>query len=196
MFHPDKEFRLILLETLGEEGKSISALSKALNDRGVKVNRIMLAGYLRALTDMRIVREKEVPPSKIFIPIKGEAPDIYSTIGEMARRMHPEREAFADELILLCLCRVFHRAVFQQELERAGVKGVSPGRVATSEERNESRRVLQKAGITRIPDSQKAYVSDRNDLQVEASVLLEDMLVEFMGVGYLVRETTQTKLTL
>ncbi len=196
MFHPDKEFRLILLETLTDEGKSISALSKALNDRGVKVNRIMLAGYLRALTDMRIVREKEVPPAKIFIPIKGGEENIYSVIGDKARKMHPEREAFADELILLCLGRLFHRAVFHQELERAGVKGVSPGRVATPEERNESRRVLQKGGMARIPDSQKAYVSDRSDLQAEANTLLEDLLVEMMDAAHLVRETTQTKLTL
>jgi hypothetical protein len=194
MFHPDKEFRLILLETLTEEGKSISALSKALNDRGVKVNRIMLAGYLRALTDLRLVKEKEVPPAKIFIPMKGAEDDIYSLIGEKARRLHPEREAFAEELTLLCLYRLFHRAIFQQELERAGIKGGSPGRVASPEERNEARRVLQKAGMSKVPDSMKAYVSDRSDLQTEANSLLEGLLVEKMEVSYLVRETTQTKL--
>ena len=70
MYNPDKEFARIIIDCLGKDGKSISALSKDLEDRGIKMHRLIITGYLRALTDQGVLREREIPPSKIYQPIK------------------------------------------------------------------------------------------------------------------------------
>ena len=57
----------------------------------MKINRLLLTGYLRALTDLKMLKEKNVPPAKIYIPIKGKEQDIYQMIGEKARELVPER---------------------------------------------------------------------------------------------------------
>ena len=70
MYNPDKEFDRIIIECLGKDGKSISALSKDLESRGIKMHRLIITGYLRAMTDLGYLKEREIPPSKIYQPIK------------------------------------------------------------------------------------------------------------------------------
>jgi hypothetical protein len=193
MFHPDKDFRFIVLDTLTEEGKSISSLYKDLNKKGLKINRLLLTGYLRALTDLKIVREKIVPPAKIYIPIKGKEQDFYQMIGEKARELFPGEGA--DHVLLFSLNRMFRRAVFIEELARCGIEGNIPGTQATPEQRLEAKKVLVRSGF-KVPDSSRAYVLEDVKLEKEYSVLLETIVLTSQDAFDLVKETKQTKLTL
>lgn len=60
-----------LLELLEGRQLSISGLSRELKAGGIDEHRLFLTGYLRALRDLNILEEIEVPPSKIyFLPEK------------------------------------------------------------------------------------------------------------------------------
>jgi hypothetical protein len=193
MFHPDRDFRFIVLDSLTDEGKSISALHKDLNGRGYKINRLLLTGYLRALTDLKMVREKSVPPAKIYIPLRGKERDFYAIIGDKSRQLYPEEQA--SSLILYALNRMTKRAMFVEELSRAGVGGNIPGRQATPEEKLDAKRVMKRSGFT-IPDSSRAYLIEGDELEKEFILLLEAVLIDNYDIGYLVKETKQTKFKL
>ena len=96
MFNPEKDFNRKVIECLGKDGKSISALSKELMTMGIKHHRLILTGYLRAMTDMNILREREVPPSKIYQPIRSLPESIYESVGKSCRKLSQD----PDELIL------------------------------------------------------------------------------------------------
>ena len=192
MFSPEEDLRRAVFEILGGEGKSISALSRELEKRGYSLHRLILTGYLRALTDLRVLKEREVPPAKIYIPMKPLERDIYEVVGQKVREMAEGEKANA--LVLCVLSRILRRPVFFDELRRAGVTGQPPGRQASSEERQEAKRILVRAG-SKIPDSSKAYLIEEEGLQEASTQILEAMIVDVLNAGHLVRETTQTRLS-
>jgi hypothetical protein len=193
MFHPDRDFRFIVLDSLTDEGKSISALHKDLNGQGYKINRLLLTGYLRALTDLKIVKEKSVPPAKIYIPMRGKGRDFYAILGDKSREMFPGEQA--SSVVLYTLNRMTKRAIFVEELSRAGVEGNIPGRQATPEEKLDAKRVMVRSGF-KIPDSSRAYLIEGDELEKEFIMLLEAVFVENYDIGYLVKETKQMKFKL
>jgi len=192
MFSPEEDLRRAIFEILGGEEKSISALSRELEGKGYNLHRLILTGYLRALTDIRILKEREVPPAKIYIPIKPLERDIYEVVGQKVREMSEGEKANA--LILYLLSRIFRRAIFFDELKKAGVTGQPPGRQASSEERQEAKRILVRAGF-RIPDSSKAYLIEEEGLREAGTEILVTIVVESLDAGRLIRETTQTRLS-
>lgn len=192
MFHPERDLRLVILDILKEDGKSISAISRELESRGFDLHRLILTGYLRAMTDLNVLKEREVPPSKIYIPVKGKGRDIYEAIGDKVRQAYGEGER-SDALTMFALVRLLRRAVFADELVKAGVKG-AVGREATKEERQEAKQVLTRSGF-KVPDSLKAYTIEGAELEKDYADLLARVLVESFDMGYLVRETKQTRLT-
>jgi hypothetical protein len=192
MFHPERDLRLVILDILKEDGKSISAISRELEARGYDLHRLILTGYLRAMTDLNVLKEKEVPPSKIYIPVKGRAKDIYETIGEKVRLVFGEGEK-SDSMILFTLVKTFKRPIFADELAKTGLKNVV-GREVSREERQEAKQVLAKSGF-KVPDSLKAYSIEAPELEREYSELVARMLVDVLDAGYLIRETKQTRLT-
>ncbi len=67
----EEKLNLKLLELLEGRRLSISGLSRELKARGIDEHRLVLTGYLRALRDLKILEEIEVPPSKIYaLPAK------------------------------------------------------------------------------------------------------------------------------
>ncbi len=194
MFHPERDLRLVILDIIKEDGKSISAISRELEKRGFELHRLILTGYLRAMTDLGVVREREVPPSKVYTPAKGKEGDIYRLIGDGARGIAGDEEA-AGRLTLYALCKLFHRPIFQEELDRAGLGSAPVGRLATKEERLEAKQLLSKSGF-KIPDSSKAYVLEDAELEPRYCELLARILIGERDLTYLIRETKQTKLSL
>ena len=186
MYNPEKEFARIIIDCLGKEGKSISALSKDLEDRGIKIHRLIITGYLRALTDLGILREREIPPSKIYQPVKPVQESIYEAVGKSCRNISDD----ADELILYVLNRLFKRPIFDTELKAAGITR-RIGKEASDHDVNESRKVLKRAG--NIVPSQKAYFPEKEYPEKYYEVL-GDLAIETRGGRHLVMETRQTKL--
>ena len=186
MCNPDKEFSRIIIDCLGKDGKSISALSKDLEDRGIKMHRLIITGYLRALTDQGILREREVPPSKIYQTVKVPQENIYEAVGRSCRNLTDD----ADELILYVLNRLFKRPIFDTELRATGITRPI-GRLASDHDVNESRKVLKRAG--NIVPSQKAFFPLK-EFQDRYYDVLADLALETRGGRHLVMETRQTKL--
>jgi len=191
MFNPDKAMRETIFEILRNDGKSISALSRELEEKGISVHRLILTGYLRALTDMNELREKEVPPAKIYIPVKAKQKDVYEVVGERARGLCDGRDA--DLLILYTLNRLFKRPVFLDELRRAGVRDPPDARQATSDERSEAKKVLLRVKW-KVPDTSPAYVADAPADPSKFEELLCIIACEALDFAPLVLETKQTRL--
>ena len=186
MYNPDKEFARIIIDCLGKDGKSISALSKDLEDRGIKMHRLIITGYLRALTDQGVLREREIPPSKIYQPIKAVQETIYEAVAKSCRNLSDD----ADELILYVLNRLFKRPLFDSELKACGI--MRPlGRLASDHDINESKKVLKRAG--NIVPTQKAVFPEK-EFPEKYYEVLADLAVETRGGKHLVMETRQTRL--
>jgi len=154
------------------------------------MHRLTLTGYLRAMTDLNLLKEKDVPPAKIYTPVKGKERDIYLKIAEEAKLIRRDRSA---DLTLYSLFKLFRRPIFKEELERAGVLDASPGAQARDEEITEARKFMLKIGF-KIPTSSKAYVPIDEELEGDYQTLLTQILINDAEATYLVRETKQTKL--
>ncbi|NLX47421.1 MAG: hypothetical protein GXY70_04540 [Euryarchaeota archaeon] len=156
------------------------------------MHRLTLTGYLRALSDLNVLREKEVPPAKIYTIVKGREKDIYLKVAEQAKILvHDEY----PELTLYCLHKMFKRPIFKEELERAGVFEFSPGIPAREEEITDTRKFMQKTGF-KIPNSSKAYIPANEEMESAFQNLLVQMLIADSKCSYLVKETKQVKLDL
>ena len=186
MYNPEKEFDRIIVECLGKDGKSISALSKDLESRGIKMHRLIITGYLRAMTDLGYLKEREIPPSKIYQPIKPVQETIYDAVGKACRNLSSD----PDDLILYVLNRLFKRPIFESELRSAGVMRTI-GNYASEHDVNESRKVLRRAG--NIIASQKAVFPEKEFPEKYYEVLAE-IAIDTRGSKHLVMETRQTKL--
>lgn len=82
------------------------------------MHRLMLTGYLKALADMGILRERDIKPSKIYSIDMSSKRDIYSLVGGVARGFG--EDVMADHALLL-LSTLFGRPVFLKEVERCNV---------------------------------------------------------------------------
>jgi len=193
MFNPDKALKDIIFEILKNDGKSISALSRELVERDINIHRLILTGYLRALTDCNYLKEKEVPPAKVYVPVKGRDKDVYEMIGESCRKLENGQEA--DLLLLFSLNRLFRRPVFFEELRRAGVRDMPSSKQVGVQERQEARKFVQRAGI-KVADLNLVYLHEDPSLVPRFEELLSMMLSDLLSFSSLIRDTKQTKLDL
>jgi hypothetical protein len=165
-------------------------LSRDLEERGINIHRLILTGYLRALTDYNYLREKEVPPAKVYIPVKGKEKDIYEMVGEFSRKL--ETGPDADLLVLYSLTRLFKRPVFSEELRKAGVRDM-PSNKQVGIERQEAKKFIQRAGL-KVNDLNLVYRHDDPAMASRYEDLLSMVLCDLMSFSRLVRDTKQTKL--
>jgi|GEM_PF-279963 len=187
MFNPEKDFSRMVIESLGKDGKSISSLDKDLTEQGIRNHRLILTGYLRAMKDLGYLREREVPPAKIYVPAKQLPESLYQTTERQCRKV---TGIDTDELILYTLNRLLKRPIFESELRLAGV--MRPvGKLADESVVAECRKALRHsgnnvpAGDAYLPNS--TYPDQYED--VLASIVLEEK-----DSRHLVMETKQTKL--
>ena len=190
MTDPDKALKEDIFDILKNDGKSISALSRDLEERGINIHRLILTGYLRALTDYNYLKEKEVPPAKVYMPVKGKEKDIYEMVGEFSRKL--ETGPDADLLVLYCLSRLFKRPVFFEELRKAGVRDM-PSNTQVGIERQEAKKFIQRAGL-KVNDLNLVYKHDDPAMATRYEDLLSMVLCDLMSFSRLVRDTKQTKL--
>ncbi|HDM36475.1 MAG TPA: hypothetical protein ENG09_04395 [Candidatus Syntrophoarchaeum butanivorans] len=119
-------FQDAITELLRDESLSISAIQRRLGERGFKEHRLVITGYLRALRDLGVLKEVEVPPSKIYsLALKEEEPEkgFYDLI------KHEIEDLDADENLrmataVLVVNTLFRRPCFRAELKRMGIKEV------------------------------------------------------------------------
>ena len=186
MFNPEKDFHRMVIDSLGKDGKSISSLAKDLEKMGFKHHRLILTGYLRALTDMNVLRERDVPPSKIYQPVRSLPDTIYESVGKACRKVLQD----PDDLILYCLGRIFKRPVFDTELKAAGVNRLI-GNEALDHEIQECRKFLKRTGNVVNGTTAVHPVTEFPDLFAQ---VLSEMALDYTESRHLVMETRQTKL--
>jgi len=191
MFSPDKDMRELVLEILKKDQMSISGVSRELTAKGVKLHRLELTGYLKALADMNVLKQKDIKPSKVFSVSTARERNLYELIGDscaLYARTPDERVTLAA----YCLQKLFKRAVFDMEVRRCGVDGIVEGRKATSEERSEAKSILSMLGY-KVPNSDVPTVVEKDLDDLFLQVLADVVVARFSAYPYL-RHTTQTKL--
>lgn len=187
MFSPEKDLSRKIIELLGKDGMSISSLDKELSRQGIKDHRLVLTGYLRAMTDLGYLRMRDVPPAKIYVPAKRLPDNIYDAVTAGARAYSG---IDTDEVILYCLNRLFRRPVFESELRRCGI--MRPvGERAGDDAVADAAKVLKRAG--NIVPSDAAYVPVKEYLE-EYDAIVAATVLEATDSGHLVMTTKQTKL--
>lgn len=191
MFSPEKDMRDLVLEVLKKDPASISGLSRELAARGVKMHRLELTGYLRALADLDILKEKTIKPAKVFSISGVRDRSLYEMVGECVNSM-PGTATERATIAAYCLQRLFKRAVFDMEVRRCGVDGIVEGRRATTDERTEAKALLTRMGY-KVPNSDVPTVVEAN-LDPLFVRVMADIVIDRFGLKSYAKETVQTKL--
>ncbi len=191
MFSPEKDFKELVIEILKHDQLSISGAARELAARGIKLHRLELTGYLKALADMNVLKEKDVKPSKVFSVSGTRDKSLFELMGEFSAS-YADTEDGRATLVAYSMQKLFNRAVFESEVRRCGLMGAVLGRKATAEERAEAKAVLTRLGY-KVPNSDHPVVVEE-DLNSQHIQLLADVVVERFNLRQFVKETTQTKL--
>ncbi len=191
MFSPQKDMKELVLEILKKDPMSISGVCRELSGKGVKLHRLELTGYLKALADMNVLREKDIKPAKVFSASASRDKNLHELIGESCASLARTDDERAT-LAAYCLQRLFKRSVFDMEVRRCGVEGAVDGRKATAEERAEAKAVLTRMGY-RVPNSDIPMVVEKDLDRLFLQVLADVVIERFNARSYL-KETTQLKL--
>ena len=192
LFVPDRNLKDLVVSYLREQERSISALTKQLRADGYPFHRLFVTGYLKALADAGILREKDIPPAKVYSTSAHREPNLYELVGARCREATRE-EADQIRLAVSVLQKLFRRPIFLRELRECGFGGAVDAPQAPREEREEARRGLVKLGLP-VPTNEPAYgmPERRNEVRDE---ILYDLVVKRFGMGALVLGTKQMKLT-
>jgi hypothetical protein len=132
----EEKLNLKILELLEGRRLSISGLSRELKAIGIDEHRLVLTGYLRALRDLEILDEIEIPPSKIYtLPEKTSEPlsdknkefrspelsdpeELYSILRAQLLKINLD---FRIPVGVYVVSRLFERPCFRRELKLIGI---------------------------------------------------------------------------
>jgi len=192
MFVPERNLKDLVVSHIRKEERSISALTVQLKKEGYKFHRLFVTGYLKALADVGILREKEIPPAKVYTTSVLREKNLYESIGEKCRQVDTDERAQA-RLALAVLQKLFRRPVFYRELKECGYDITPEAVVAAREEKEEALRAFRKIGMP-VPTNEPAYyVEDRRNEVRDA--IVADLLTERYGLRDLVLGTKQLRLS-
>lgn len=195
IFKEDVTLQDKILEYLREGEDSISGLHKKLKEDGYKLHRLVLTGYLKALADVGILREREIKPSKVYsFKSRSKTRNIYDVVGEKVKNMTNSKEEQA-RLAIYILQKLFRRAIFLEEVRRCGidVDDVNAKKVG-GEERNLARKVLSNTPL-KLPYNNPAYIVEENkEIMKVYHEVLEDIVLQVSNAQKFVFKGKQLKL--
>ena len=192
MFVPERNLKDLVVSYLRVQERSISSLTKQLRQDGYSFHRLFVTGYLKALADVGMLREKDIPPAKVYTTSAHREPNLYELVGSRCREA-VKVEADQVRLAVGVLQKLFRRPIFLREIRECGFSAAVDVPQAAREEREEARRGLVKLGL-QLPTNEPAYgVPDRKS-EVRDDILY-DLIIQRFGMGGMVLETKQTKLT-
>ncbi|MCL5874562.1 MAG: hypothetical protein M1161_04395 [Candidatus Thermoplasmatota archaeon] len=144
-----------IVDILRGDGKSISEIYKEINmEDETKIHRLALTGYLWAMADFNVLKEKYVKPSKLYFLLKKDETSIYELIGEQTANEPQDKRG---EEILYILYTLLDRPVFEVELERAGITGTIRGKRLDKRERKKLVGKVDMKGL-KISSDSDAYL--------------------------------------
>lgn len=187
----EKNFKNFIVSSVKSEEKSISRLARELEHDGYKMHRLYLAGYLKALADVGILKEKEIPPSKVYTTTANLEKTIYEVIGEKCKALSvPDEER--TRVAAYILQKLFKRPIFLHEINLCGLDGGIVGTKTNPEEKEDLRTRLMKSGL-RIPKDDPAYViEDRYEEEFEK--VMQTVILESYEALQLMVDTRQVRL--
>lgn len=183
-----KTLRETIVDILNEEEMSISSISKRLEKEGIKIHRLILTGYLQALRDMNILKEKEIQPSKIYAVLKVEERNIYEILSEYISE-HPE----SGDLCVFVLNKIFKRPVLKYEIDRCNASKPEFAERVYGEDRKEAIDVFESMGIP-VSKNMPAYVPKKEYNDELMDILTQMVIRTFNLQKYTVNRKTQLKL--
>ncbi len=213
----EEKINIKILELLDGKQLSISGLSRELKVVGIDEHRLVLTGYLRALRDLEILEETEVPPSKIYA-LPEKTTDSLSEKDKVSRSQefsNPEEiySILRTELLKINLdfripvgvyvvSKLFERSCFRKELKLVGITQKhleqyleKPGIVCEAQETHLKKA---RADITKIeiPSDDPAYEIRENKEEVTklANEVLAGMIKHRIDLEGLVAKSKQTTL--
>lgn len=213
----EEKLNLKVLELLEGRSLSISGLSRELKAGGIDEHRLILTGYLRALRDLELLEETEVPPSKIYsLPEQIKDPPSEKNKELKAQEASNSEDFYSIFKIQLlkidldmripvgvyALSRLFERPCFRKELKLIGItqKHIDqylekPGVVC---EAPDSRLRKARVDITRIeiPLDEPAYEmrENREEITRLANEVLSGLIKHRIDLEGLVAKSKQTTL--
>lgn len=141
-----------ILDIVRGDGKSISEIYKEINmEDESKIHRLTLTGYLWAMADFGLLKEKYQKPSKLYFLNKREESSIYEIV---ASKLSEEPEEKKAQEILYVLYKILDRPVFRAEMEKAGVIGDIKGKKIDKRERKKLVEKVELKGIRVTPESE------------------------------------------
>src|SRR5207247_9455184 len=85
MFVPERNLKDLVVSYIRERERSISSLTKQLKQDGYAFHRLFVTGYLKALSDLGVLREKEIPPAKVYTTSAHREANLYEAVGSRCR---------------------------------------------------------------------------------------------------------------
>jgi hypothetical protein len=178
-------------DIIKSDPRSISGITREINSGGYKYHKLVVTGYLMALEDMGYVKERDVPPSKVYYKATPHKKDIYEYVGERVSELDlTKREQ--NIVAAYILGRLFHRPIFSQELSKCGLSGDLDANAVEPERAAEARKILLKVGM-KVPRNEPAY-EVKLDLEDKYQQILLEILIEQFSLKKLIFEGTQSKL--
>ncbi|TLZ99642.1 MAG: hypothetical protein E6J99_05965, partial [Methanobacteriota archaeon] len=141
MFIPERNLKDLVVSYLRSQERSISALTKQLKQDGYSFHRLFVTGYLKALADVGMLREKDIPPSKVYTTSAHRELNLYEIVGSRCREATKD-EADQVRLAIGVLQKLFRRPIFLREVRECGFSAAIEAPQAPREEREEARRGL------------------------------------------------------
>ena len=177
-------------EKLKDKDLSINSICKAI-ETDVKIHRLYLSGYLKALVDMGYLDEKKFPPSKIYkLKPQKKNESIYKATGKHVKKMG-KNEKEMSEIAVAALQRIFKRAIFGEEIRKCGFNTAYLDAEEEDEEVKELRKILNRSNAN-IPEKDACYTNEKYNGEV-AEVLLK-LVEEKFNIERIRVRTKQIKL--
>ena len=109
----EKALNDVIFDIIKTDPKSISGITRELKEQGYEFHKLVVTGYLKALTDLGHLRERDLPPSKIYYKSSPHKKDVYESIGEKVTELDLSKRNQILVAIYM-LERLFHRPIFSQ----------------------------------------------------------------------------------
>ncbi|AGB04169.1 hypothetical protein AciM339_0272 [Aciduliprofundum sp. MAR08-339] len=186
----EKPLKDLIIEILGKDGRSINDLSKELEKRGIKKHRLILTGYLQAMADLGILKERYIKPAKVYSVQQNSRRTIYEIVGNKVKEINEEE---APDIALYILYKLFNRPIFMREIEKCNVGIPQYREKIVGAERKRALEILLSQGF-HVPRNNSAYLPTK-DFNSEFIQVLSELVIDGYDLKHLVnREKKQTKL--
>jgi hypothetical protein len=192
VFVPERNLKDLILYYVKAEERSISSLTRKLESDGFRFHRLFLTGYLKALADVGVLREREIPPAKVYTTSVARSRNLYEAVGDKVRAVEGDPRR-GTRLCVAVLQRLFHRPIFLREIGECGFEVTGELTAAPKDEREEIRKTLASLGL-KIPSNEPAFVVEDRRNEARDQIILQ-VLVERFGMKELVQATTQARLS-